>query len=301
MRTEHEARLELTKLWQERENAETQRVPSLVEIPRFFVPKSTPLERSQSASEHNDWLRSQQLQAEVGRLARARLRAQTSSLILSPAELDQLWRLLKQHASPPHAPNDERLNYDDFCQVAEGMPGHCAETFFCASHFVKFYPDAHGRISLVDFFQWARRKNSLMQTRAELLSFDSTGDGCLTERDIEQWIDSLIPTLPTLSGIVHEFLPFYKVTAVRKFLFFLDPRKRGRMPIKAILASPVSSRPAHAGRRAGTRTRTQHASGRAPISPCRLSAARAARARAPLPSPATVSARLLPLSGCTGR
>jgi len=120
------------------------------------------------------------------------------------------------------------------------MPAHCARSFFCASHFAKFYPDGHGRISLLDFFQWARRKNSLMQTRIELSTFDSNGDGTLSERELELWIEALIPTLPALDGIVSEFLNFYRVTAVRKFLFFLDPRKRNRVPIKAILASPVT-------------------------------------------------------------
>lgn len=162
-----------------------------------------------------------------------------TSQILSTAELELLWRLLKQHASPPHN-EDERINYDDFCQVADAMPAHCTPSLFCASHFIKFYPDDHGRISLLDYFQWARRKNSLMQTRAELSNFDVTGDGTLSEREMEQWVDWIIPSLPTLSGMLPDFLQYYKVTAVRKFLFFLDPRRRGRIPIKAILASPVT-------------------------------------------------------------
>ena len=29
------------------------------------------------------------------------------------------------------------------------------------------------------------------------------------------------------------------MTAVRKFLFFLDPKHRGRVPLKAMLSSPV--------------------------------------------------------------
>lgn len=224
--------MEVSKIWRERELQEAEREPSLVDIPRFFVPqKKHPAERAATDGP---------LKMELARIARSRLREHMTSLILVPADLEQLWRQLKLHASPPLDPADERINYDDFSQVAETMPPHCARSLFCASHFIKFFPDGHGRISILDFFQWARRKNSLMMTRAELSSFDAAGDGTMTEREIEQWIDSLIPTLPALSGIVQEFFPFYKVTAVRKFLFFLDPRHRGRVPIKAILKSPVT-------------------------------------------------------------
>jgi Ca2+-binding EF-hand superfamily protein len=120
------------------------------------------------------------------------------------------------------------------------MPARCSRSFFCASHFAKFFPDSHGRISLLDFFQWARRKNALMETRIELSSFDADADGTLTEKELEQWIEALIPNLPALEGIVGEFVDFYRVTAVRKFLFFLDPRRRTRVPIKELLASPVT-------------------------------------------------------------
>jgi Ca2+-binding EF-hand superfamily protein len=178
------------------------------------------------------------LQAELGKLARLRLREHMASLTLSREELELLWRLLKRHASPPLT-SDERINYDDFCQVSEAMPARCSRSFFCASHFAKFFPDSHGRISLLDFFQWARRKNALMETRIELSSFDADADGTLTERELGQWIKALIPNLPALEGIVGGFVEFYRVTAVRKFLFFLGRRQRTRVPIEELLASPV--------------------------------------------------------------
>ena len=78
------------------------------------------------------------------------------------------------------------------------------------------------------------------ETRIELSSFDADADGTLTEKELEQWIEALIPNLPALEGIVGEFVDFYRVTAVRKFLFFLDPRRRTRVPIKELLASPVT-------------------------------------------------------------
>jgi serine/threonine-protein phosphatase 2A regulatory subunit B'' len=68
------------------------------------------------------------LQAELGKLARLRLREHMASLTLSREELELLWRLLKRHASPPLT-SDERINYDDFCQVSEAMPARCSRSF----------------------------------------------------------------------------------------------------------------------------------------------------------------------------
>ena len=233
---ERVTREHLTQLWQEREQREAAREPSLVEIPRFYVPKSKSMAMAPAASASTQ----QVLQAKLSQLARTRLRDHLASLILDSQALERLWQLLRQHASPPRSASDERINYDDFCQVGEAMPARCRRTLFSAAHFLKFRPDSHGRISLLHFFQWTRRKNSLMQTRAELSMFDASGDGWLTERELEQWVGTLIPTLPALSDLREEFFPFYKVTAVRKFLFFLDPRRRGRVQIKAMLASPVT-------------------------------------------------------------
>ena len=36
-----------------------------------------------------------------------------------------------------------------------------------------------------------------------------------------------------------EFYPFYVFTAVRKFFFFLDPMKKGRIDIRSLLTSPI--------------------------------------------------------------
>ena len=121
--SERETLMELAKLWRAREFADAQREPSLATIPRFFVKKPG---GNLSATGPSERARTQHLQAELGRFARSKLREHMSSLILSLAELEQLWRLLKQHTSPPVDPNDERINYDDFCQVAEAMPAHCA-------------------------------------------------------------------------------------------------------------------------------------------------------------------------------
>lgn len=213
--SERETQAALAEIWRKREAADATREPSLEAIPRFFL-RRQPAAAGPSGAENEGRQAQQRLQGELGELARTRLRAKMVALILEPSELEQLWRLLKLHASAPASPTDERINYDDFSQVAEKMHPRCATCFFCASHFLKFQPDEHGRIPILHYFQWARRKNALMQTRAELSCFDASGDGSLTEREIEQWVESLIPSLPALSELRPEFFPFYRVTAVRK-------------------------------------------------------------------------------------
>lgn len=66
--------------------------------------------------------------------------------------------------------------------------------------------------------------------------YDQTGQGYLRESDLENYIQELIPTLTQLDGLEKSFHNFYVCTAVRKFLFFLDPLRTGKVRIQDILA-----------------------------------------------------------------
>jgi len=235
---ERNVQAELAKIWRRRDEAEVGAEPSLKHIPRFFLRKPVAERGSQA----------QLVQQEVSKLARDRLREYMNSLVLDVAELDECWHLLKARVSPPYSPADERINYDDFCQVADqlqlrqlasGSPERSVDSFFSASHYLKFDLDTYGRISILHFFQWVRCKNAILRTRLELSCFDSGGDGTLTERELEMWIQDSLRNLPALQGCTKEFFPFYKVTAVRKFFFFLDPKRRGRVALRDVLASPI--------------------------------------------------------------
>ena len=171
--------------------------------------------------------------------ARSLQRKQMLSLLLRAAEIEQLWSLLCEHASLPLTQVDERINYDDFSRVAGAMSEIAGPALFHASHFLKFPLDGVGRISIVHYFHWVRAKNAMMRTRVELACHDAAGDGSLTERELESWVGQLLPTLPALSELRPEFEAFYKVTAVRKFLFFLDVPRKGRISLRAILSSPI--------------------------------------------------------------
>merc|ERR1711988_294673 len=63
--------------------------------------------------------------------------------------------------------------------------------------------------------------------------------GYLREKDMENFIFELIPTLPQLNQLQEEFYPFYVFTAVRKFFFFLDPKRTGRIHIRDLLSSQI--------------------------------------------------------------
>ena len=96
--------------------------------------------------------------------------------------------------------------------------------------------DRLGRISIMALFNYIMRKVWLHQTRIGLSLYDVTGQGFLRESDLENYILELIETLPQLDGLEKSFHPFYVCTAVRKFFFFLDPLRTGKIKIQDVLA-----------------------------------------------------------------
>ena len=69
--------------------------------------------------------------------------------------------------------------------------------------------------------------------------YDSYGFGYLKEKDLENYIFELMPTFPQLENLTEPFYPFYVITAVRKFFFFLDPKRTGKIQIKDMMTSPI--------------------------------------------------------------
>ncbi|KAF7998211.1 hypothetical protein HCN44_009609 [Aphidius gifuensis] len=160
-----------------------------------------------------------------------------SRQLLNNEELRALWVLLGTNHSPPVSSNDEKLiDYEDFKHVGKLAGAKCAP-YFTAGVFAKLQQgDRHGRICIMAHFNYVMRKVWLHQTRIGLSLYDVTGQGYLRESDLESYIWELIPTLPQLEGLEKSFHSFYVCTAVRKFLFFLDPLRTGRVRIQDILA-----------------------------------------------------------------
>ncbi|KAF3421762.1 hypothetical protein E2986_04161 [Frieseomelitta varia] len=159
-----------------------------------------------------------------------------SRQLLDNNELKALWVLLDKHHSPPLSGEEQLINYEDFKKVGK-LAGTKCSPYFTAVVFAKLQQgDPHGRISIMALFNYVMRKVWLHQTRIGLSLYDVTGQGYLRESDLENYILELIPTLPQLEGLEKSFHSFYVCTAVRKFLFFLDPLRTGRVRIQDILA-----------------------------------------------------------------
>lgn len=169
--------------------------------------------------------------------ARTAFLQKKSKDLLNNMELQHLWTLLDKNHSPPFSGGEQMINYTDFLKVGK-MAGPKYQCFFTAVVFARLLQsDIHGRISTMAVFNYVMRKVWLQQTRIGLSLYDATGQGLLTEMDLENYITELIPTLPQLEGLEKSFHSFYVCTAVRKFLFFLDPLKLGKVRIQDVLAS----------------------------------------------------------------
>ncbi|XP_074249459.1 serine/threonine-protein phosphatase 2A regulatory subunit B'' subunit gamma isoform X3 [Saimiri boliviensis] len=156
--------------------------------------------------------------------------------LLDNEELQNLWFLLDKHQTPPMIGEEAMINYENFLKVGEKSGAKCKQ-FFTAKVFAKLlHTDSYGRISIMQFFNYVMRKVWLHQTRIGLSLYDVAGQGYLRESDLENYILELIPTLPQLDGLEKSFYSFYVCTAVRKFFFFLDPLRTGKIKIQDILA-----------------------------------------------------------------
>uniref|UniRef100_A0A3P8ZJ33 Serine/threonine-protein phosphatase 2A regulatory subunit B'' subunit gamma n=1 Tax=Esox lucius TaxID=8010 RepID=A0A3P8ZJ33_ESOLU len=174
--------------------------------------------------------------------------------LLDNEELQNLWFLLDKHQVPPMTGEEAMISYDSFLKVGEKAGVKCKQ-FFTARVYAKLlHNDPYGRISIMQFFNYVMRKVWLHQTRIGLSLYDvagqgylresvsivslyeEAGQGYLRESDLENYILELIPTLPQLDGLEKSFYSFYVCTAVRKFFFFLDPLRTGKIKIQDILA-----------------------------------------------------------------
>ncbi|CDW90293.1 serine threonine-protein phosphatase 2a regulatory subunit b subunit gamma [Stylonychia lemnae] len=219
---DREADIEFLKLLEEEKQLEEEKNPTYKNIPRFFYKKP-----------NNE----QSLYYRVRQEARTRFLQNKTAEVLDKEDLEQLWYLLKEHISLPED-NTERINYDQFVYVSSLLPPKCRQ-FFTSSTFLKFERDEYGRIEIVPFFHYVVRKVNLFQTRIQISLYDSSGYGYLKEKDLENYIFELMPTFPQLQNLQETFYPFYVITAVRKFFFFLDPKRTGKILIKDMLTSPI--------------------------------------------------------------
>eukprot|EP00755_Sulcionema_specki_P013300 Sspe_Gene.53658::Locus_29637_Transcript_1_1_Confidence_1.000_Length_1697::g.53658::m.53658/K11583/PPP2R3; serine/threonine-protein phosphatase 2A regulatory subunit B'' len=103
--------------------------------------------------------------------------------------------------------------------------------------------DPDGSSPTLPLFTNLSRKTLLYEAKLLLEECDSIGDGYLVDSDLEAFIRRLMPNLRTVRNL-HTIMGghyevFYKCHSARKFFFFLDGNKRGRISIDAIMESDI--------------------------------------------------------------
>ncbi|KAJ0171555.1 hypothetical protein K1T71_013105 [Dendrolimus kikuchii] len=171
---------------------------------------------------------------------RAQFLQKKSKELLDNNELKQLWSLLeKSNGSYSTTNNDELvIDYFQFRKIRDES-GPKYRPYFTAEVFGRLQAaeGGVGRVRAVSLFNYVMRRVWLQQTRIGLSLYDVTGQGYLTEHDLESYIAELVPSLAALDGLDSSFSSFYVCTAARKFLFFLDPLRVGRVRIRDVLSS----------------------------------------------------------------
>ena len=153
-------------------------------------------------------------------------------------DLQELWACLKEHISPPKD-STERINYKDFKIVAEKNP--IFSEYFRPSVFLQFDKDKYGRIELLSFFHYVFRKINCEENKINLSISDFCCEGFLIDKDLENYIKKVIVNFPFYTEISEEIKEYYLLVAQRKFFFFLDPKRTGKIFINDIVISNVLS------------------------------------------------------------
>ncbi|GAA50691.1 protein phosphatase 2 (formerly 2A) regulatory subunit B'', partial [Clonorchis sinensis] len=170
--------------------------------------------------------------------ARATILERKSHELMGEEELQNLWLILDKYRSAPDADGKKYITYENFKKAGrEASPK--AKSYFTASLYAKLVEPEERlcRIEILSFYNHVVKKVWLQQARIGISLYDVTGEGYLREMDLENYILELLPSLCQLSQLEPSFHVFYVCTAVRKFFFFLDPLRAGRVRITDILAS----------------------------------------------------------------
>ncbi|VDO05584.1 unnamed protein product [Rodentolepis nana] len=97
--------------------------------------------------------------------------------------------------------------------------------------------DQFSRVKLSDFCAYVSKMTWLNRTRVEISKYDAIGKGYLVEHELEHYLQSQLPFLQQIKKIERWFIPYYICTISRRFFFFLDPIRVGRVRICDVMAS----------------------------------------------------------------
>ena len=108
------------------------------------------------------------------------------------------------------------IGYEEFCALRAALIPICPKfdaACFISSVFMLLPKDSMGRVSVHTFFDLVIWRIHLHRTRISFSSFDSAGNGLLTERELESYILQEIPASAQLSQLDDNFYSTYVVYA----------------------------------------------------------------------------------------
>ncbi|XP_023164298.1 serine/threonine-protein phosphatase 2A regulatory subunit B'' subunit gamma-like isoform X2 [Drosophila hydei] len=164
---------------------------------------------------------------------------QKSEELLDNNELQELWSRLEQHVTETTAKKQQLISYDDYCKLRATLSKKCRK-YLSTRLFAQLLSDSPylGSVEIASVFNYTMRKVWLTQCRIGLSFYDDVGQGYLREFDLENYITDLIPTLVQIrDGMEPAFERFYVCTVVKRFYFFLDHLRTGRIRIRDMLVS----------------------------------------------------------------
>ncbi|OQV16201.1 Serine/threonine-protein phosphatase 2A regulatory subunit B'' subunit gamma [Hypsibius exemplaris] len=222
--------------------------PSEDQLSRDFYEKwkSTPVKHSASVPSFyrritpND----QDIEFRLLEEARGMSLSRINSRILDNDEIQEVWNLLQKYAeeSPSRPEGKQYLSYGSYSeirsQVSVKIQAYLRPTIFLCL-ICNDDPGGPDLIRVADLFNFVVRKVWLERTRLALSLYDLDGHGYLKEPDLEQYIEELVPTIDSLAAMDPEYKKFYVCSVIRKFFFFLDPGRQGKIKITKMLGSSL--------------------------------------------------------------
>lgn len=133
-----------------------------------------------------------------------------------------------------------RINYEEFKKLSESC-SDMAKPFFSAKIFLKFQRDESGFIIVADFLRSVHQTITVESTMLDLACYAQTSNGCIEELELERFIYEYIPDLLALANVHFSMYPFYTHTAVKRFMFSLDPHRTRRIGIRKLAHSKSMS------------------------------------------------------------
>uniref|UniRef100_A0A1B0GKZ4 Serine/threonine-protein phosphatase 2A regulatory subunit B'' subunit gamma n=2 Tax=Lutzomyia longipalpis TaxID=7200 RepID=A0A1B0GKZ4_LUTLO len=191
-------------------------------IPKFYHPTPRPVES---------------LMYKLREHVRTLFLKKQSEMLLNNADLKTFWMILENQFSRRTHNGELYITFSDYINLSSTLkPVYRRMLTVMAFARLQSISSLPGKISVISLFNYVMRKVWIQQTRISLSLYDHNGLGYLRESDLESYILELIPTLLQLKGLEKTFYSFYVCTAVRKFFFFLDPARTGKIRVRDILS-----------------------------------------------------------------